>query len=68
MDWLTSTDKNIDFFHKYALIRQVPKQMTMLKNGDGVFLARKDIESHVLGFFFFFLSFIPMKINTLTMI
>lgn len=54
MDWLTSTDKNIDFFHKYALIRQVPKQMTMLKNGDGVFLARKDIESHVLGFFFFF--------------
>lgn len=51
MNWFSQGDRNTKFFQKMATIRNVSKQITMLKCGYDILTSSADLEKHIVDYF-----------------
>lgn len=51
LNWQIHGDRNTAFFHRLTKIRNVSKQISMLRNGEEILLSPSDIETHVVSFY-----------------
>lgn len=49
--WQLEGDRNKEYFHKLTKVRNVAKQMNMLKHGDDILNTASQIENHVVSYF-----------------
>lgn len=49
LNWHISSDRNIEYFHKLAKVRNVSKQISILKRGDELLTNSTEIESHIVS-------------------
>lgn len=51
LNWFNYGDRNTTYFHKLTKIRNVSKQLSLLKLGESILYSTNAIESHVVDYF-----------------
>lgn len=51
INWHINGDRNTEFFHKIAKIRNVTKKISIMKSGDRVLHSSDEIDSHILQYY-----------------
>lgn len=51
LNWHTSGDRNTEYFHKLAKVRNVSKEISILKRGDDLLTNPAKIESHIVSYY-----------------